>query len=119
MAGNTWNPQETRWWASKTQTGSNYSQPLTIPADFAGAVDGFVVSGTPYPANDATIEGFIIDNVKLEGSQVQASILVKGIINRTYLPVTLKPAALVALSRSSLEVLKETGHGFIPFEPFE
>jgi hypothetical protein len=113
--GKSWNPQETRWWVSKTQTGANYSVPLSIDPAFAGAVDGIVKSGTPYPANDATIKGFIINDVELDSSQIGASLLIKGIINRTYLPVTLSDDAVAALTtQRDISILDTTGPGFVP-----
>jgi hypothetical protein len=91
-------PQESRWQIPPAQTGVPYwATAVTLDPAFAGAVDGIVKSGTPYPANDETIVGFVENDVDLSGSQLGASIATMGIINPTYLPVTLDEDAKDAL----------------------
>ncbi|MDR3116724.1 MAG: hypothetical protein LBT91_02685 [Bifidobacteriaceae bacterium] len=109
-----YNTQETRWWVSHTQTGLDYSRPVQLAANFAGAVNGVVKSGTPYPANGATVKGFVINDTALDATNgASAAVLVKGIVDPKYLPVTLNAAAVQALVSKPHIALLDTDGSFV------
>jgi len=103
MAGGlTAQPQDNRWWISRHQTGINFSRAIQLEPTFAGAnADGLVLSGTPYPANDGTIIGFIINDVDVNSiAQAGCSLLQVGIVGIKYLEekgITLDPLAIQKL----------------------
>jgi hypothetical protein len=68
-----------------------YANSVTLTPDFPN-VNGIVQSGTPYPANDETIQGFIVNDVDLS-ADLNATICTSGIVNIKQLPVELTEEA--------------------------
>jgi len=69
-------------------------------ADKLLAVDGIIASGIIYPANDATAQGIIINDVVVDvdnSSEDTAALLVKGVVSKNFLPDAPTQAAVDAL----------------------
>lgn len=57
----------------------------------------YVKMGTVYPANDATAEGIIYEDVDVTTGAMPGSVVLKGVVYTNRLPVTLAEAAQTAL----------------------
>lgn len=71
-----------------------------IPQSLATtAADGtkYVKAGTPFPANGATAEGFIYEDVDVTTGNMPGSVVLKGTVIASRLPVELADAAKTAL----------------------
>lgn len=62
--------------------------------------DGIIVKGTPYPANDATIKGFVFEDVDMSGDAKRPiSVIVAGRIIEANLPVSVASTAKTQLAK--------------------
>jgi len=68
-----------------------------------------VLAGTPFPANDATAEGFVYEDVDVTYGDAAGSVVVAGRVYTDQLPVTPESAAVTALS--------STGFVFVETKP--
>lgn len=57
----------------------------------------YVPMGTPFPANDATCEGIVYEDVDVTSGSMPASVVLKGTVYLDRLPVELAAAAQTAL----------------------
>lgn len=58
----------------------------------------YVKMGTVYPANDATAEGIVYEDVDVTTGNMSGSVVVKGVVYEDRLPVALANAAKTALT---------------------
>lgn len=58
----------------------------------------YVKMGTIYPANDATAEGIVYEDVDVTTGNMPGSVVVKGVVYEDRLPVALANAAKTALT---------------------
>lgn len=58
----------------------------------------YVKMGTVYPANDATAEGIVYEDVDVTTGNMPGSVVVKGVVYEDRLPVALANAAKTALT---------------------
>jgi hypothetical protein len=84
-----------------------YANSVTLTPDFPNT-DGIVASGTPYPANDETIQGFIVNDVDLS-VDTNATICISGIVNIKQLPVELTEDAKASLLEANKIKLMSDG----------
>lgn len=61
-----------------------------------------VVAGTPIPSNDANCIGLALSTYNMEDDDYNASIVVRGIVKESQLPVTLTDACKTALKTSGI-----------------
>lgn len=75
------------------------------------AEDGskYVKMGTVYPANDATAEGFVYEDIDVTTGDMPGSVVLAGRVYEDRLPVTIATAAKTALTGK--------GFTFIPKSP--
>ena len=57
----------------------------------------YVKMGTPFPANGATAEGLVYEDVDVTTGNMPGSVVLKGVVYTNRLPVTLADAAKTAL----------------------
>lgn len=58
----------------------------------------YVKMGTVYPANDATAEGIVYEDVDVSTGNMPGSVVTKGVVYEDRLPVTLDSAAKTTLA---------------------
>lgn len=58
----------------------------------------YVKMGTPFPSNDASIEGIVYEDVDVTNGNMPGSVVLKGTIIEDRLPVTLADDAKTALA---------------------
>lgn len=58
----------------------------------------YVKMGTVYPANDATAEGIVYEDVDVTTGNMPGSVVVKGVVYEDRLPVAIANAAKTALT---------------------
>lgn len=58
---------------------------VVIASDFAGATNKIVKAGTPYPANDATCQGYVLHEVDLTQGDAPATIVYQGSLDNAKL----------------------------------
>ena len=58
----------------------------------------YVKMGTVYPANDATAEGIVYEDVDVTTGNMPGSVVVKGVVYEDRLPVAIASAAKTALT---------------------
>lgn len=67
----------------------------------------YVPMGTVYPANDATAEGIVYEDVDVTSGDMPGSVVTKGTVYEGRLPVALQTAAKTALSGKGFVFLTE------------
>lgn len=73
------------------------------------AEDGtkYVKMGTPYPSNDANIEGIIYEDVDVSTGNMPCSVVLQGVVIESRLPVKLASAAKTALEGKGFTFVTE------------
>lgn len=82
-----------------------------IPQSLATtAADGskYVKMGTVFPANDATAEGIVYEDVDVTTGNMPGSVVLSGVVNTDKLPVELAEAAVTALQTKGFTFVTES-----------
>ena len=81
-----------------------------IPQSLATTVGTtkYVKAGTPYPSNDGNIAGLVYEDVDVTTGNMPGSVVLKGSIVESRLPVTLTTAAKVKLDNLGF-ILEQIG----------
>ena len=74
----------------------------------------YVKMGTPYPSNDGDIEGIVYEDVDVTTGNMPGSVVLKGSIIESRLPVTLTTAAKAKLDNLGF-ILEQIGSVTRPY----
>lgn len=92
------------WFLANNENCTRETRQMAQAGAATGANGGkYVKMGTVYPANDATAEGIVYEDVDVSAGDMPGSVVTRGEIYEDRLPVQLAEAAKTAL----------TGKGFI------